>query len=308
MSETRVPLDQESIDHEVRNHLDLILPFLERLGAGSSTQVSAGYVEYEHGVDRGDRMTDLGLSLLKQAERVAWDSAGYLWDLTSGSDIKQGVDTKLLDEVQGFLAVVACALKGVDATQAPEGLTAPWVTWHLHRTAEALRRRAEGDEDEEEEVERAEATGEEGVSRSDTSGGRSVASVLRAARGSVQGVVTLSAPFWGHFWGNTDAGVMAVTAHPEGVVTDEGFQLAARVSDAASMALRHLDALHVGAFAGHVDAESAYIGVKSKLELAAFVFASINRGTNGAFPDVMHTLLRDALGDLGGEEVAHAQA
>ena len=50
------PVTQREIDHETRNHLNLIEPLLERIGSGSASQVSAGYVEMDKDTD--ERFTD----------------------------------------------------------------------------------------------------------------------------------------------------------------------------------------------------------------------------------------------------------
>lgn len=141
MSEKKAALDQKSIDEEVRNHLTLIIPFLERLGFGSSTHITAGYVEFA-ALTKPETLTDLGLSLLSQAQRVAWDSAAYLYELTTERDVERGAHDALLNDVQGFLAITACALEGVE-TDAHPGVSPTWVAWHLYLVALELRKRAE---------------------------------------------------------------------------------------------------------------------------------------------------------------------
>ena len=122
-------ITQQEICDEARNHLRLILPLLERIGSGSAAQVSAGYIEYH---DRHERFTCMGMSTVTIAEIVAWDSATYLYeDVLSETTGKE--DTRLLTDVQRFLAVTACALKGLDVDNAP-GVNGPWVAsclWDL---------------------------------------------------------------------------------------------------------------------------------------------------------------------------------
>ncbi len=131
-------ITQQEIYDEARNHLRLILPLLERIGSGSAAQVSAGYVESD---DRHERFTCMGLSTLTIAEIVAWDSATYLYEDVLGETTGKE-NTRLLSDVQRFLAVTACALKGLDVDNAP-GVSGTWVASCLWDMASDLLGHAE---------------------------------------------------------------------------------------------------------------------------------------------------------------------
>ena len=140
MSELRID-DQGTIDHEARDAIRTLLPLLERIGGGSASQVSAGYVEDD---GREERLTDMGISTVGIARTVAWDSATYLYeDVLGRADTR--LDTRLLDDVQQFLVVAACALDGMDLKGAPSGLAPPWVATCLLWAAKDLFRRADDD-------------------------------------------------------------------------------------------------------------------------------------------------------------------
>ena len=133
---------QWEIYHEARNHLRLIEPLLKRIGCGSASQESVGYVEMDTETD--ERLTDMGWSTVEALRTVALDSADHLWNVageTTGSR-----DTRLLYDVQGFFAVLVCALRGMDK-DAPQSVNPPWVATHLWTMLRALQERV-GEEQE----------------------------------------------------------------------------------------------------------------------------------------------------------------
>ena len=124
------PITQWEIFHEIRNHLRVIEPLLERIGCGSGSQVGAGYVEMDKETD--ERFTELGWSTVEALRTVAYTSAAYLWDVSG--ETTGDVDARLLNDVQGFFAVLACALLGMDK-DARLGAHPPWVAtglWRMH--------------------------------------------------------------------------------------------------------------------------------------------------------------------------------
>ena len=134
-------MTQWEIYHEARNHLRLIEPLLERIGTGSASQVSAGYVGIDDETD--ERFTDLGWSAVGALRTVAVDSAAYLWNLTG--DATGDGDIRLLYDVQGFLAVLACALEGMGGRDVPLGVQPAWVATSLLYMLRALQERAESE-------------------------------------------------------------------------------------------------------------------------------------------------------------------
>lgn len=128
---------QEDIDAAATNHLRAILPLLECIGAGYTEQVSAGYVERE---GEEERLTDMGVSMVESAYKVAWDSATYLFEDVL-ANAAPSLDTDLLDDVQQFLAVTAAALDGMDIKGAPPGVAPPWVSTCLLSMARDLMER-----------------------------------------------------------------------------------------------------------------------------------------------------------------------
>ena len=136
------PVTQWEIHHETRNHLRLIEPLLERIGSGSGSQVGAGYVEMDSETD--ERFTDLGWGTVTALRTVALGSTRHLWDV-SGETTGQ-VDARLLNDVQGFLAVLACALSGMDR-DAQMGAHPPWVATGLLHMLRALQERVEAEQE-----------------------------------------------------------------------------------------------------------------------------------------------------------------
>ena len=130
------PITQWEIFHEIRNHLRVIAPLLERIGGGSGSQVSAGYVEMDKGTD--ERFTDAGWSSVEALRTVAFNSAAFLWDVSG--EATGDVDARLLNDVQGFFAVLACALLGMDK-DARLGAHPPWVATGLWRMLGELQER-----------------------------------------------------------------------------------------------------------------------------------------------------------------------
>ena len=118
------------IYHETRNHLLLVLPLIQRLGAGSASPRGRGL----RGVRRCRTRTlhrprvayRRACGLLRQVRAPT-----YLYGVAG--DAPPSLDTKMLDEVQAALAITACALSGMqkDASCTPEGVNPPWVATQL---------------------------------------------------------------------------------------------------------------------------------------------------------------------------------
>ena len=136
------PVTQWEIHHEIRNHLSLIEPLLERIGSGSASQVSAGYVEMDKEAD--EHFTDAGWSTCTALRVLALGSAKYLWDVSGRTT--GHVDARLLNDVQGFLAVLACALSGMDR-DAAASVNPPWVATCLWRMLGELQERVEEEQE-----------------------------------------------------------------------------------------------------------------------------------------------------------------
>lgn len=124
---------QEEVDYHTANHLRLLHPFLERLGAGGST-VSDGYVDTD---PPDERFTTLGWSTVDAAIGVARTSAEHLFGMMAGPG-----DHDLLEEASVFLTVAACTLAGMEDPHKP-GMNGPWAAMGLLRMLEELIERAE---------------------------------------------------------------------------------------------------------------------------------------------------------------------
>ena len=136
------PITQRDVYYDACNHLRLIEPLLERIGSGSGTQVGAGYVEVD--IERNEYLTDLGWSTVEALKTVALDSTAHLWDVSNC--VTEHVDTRPVSDVQGFLAVLARALGGMESKDAPPacvGVSPPWVATCLLNMLCALLKRVE---------------------------------------------------------------------------------------------------------------------------------------------------------------------
>ena len=223
---------QEDIDAAATSHLRAILPLLECIGAGYTEQVSAGYVERDGEVER---LTDMGVSMVESAYKVAWDSATYLFEDVL-ANAAPSLDTDLLDDVQQFLAVTASALDGMDIQGAPPGVAPPWVSTCLLSMARELMERLDDNgghgrtrdrRSTEEEPEAATAvtpTTEDGWGPGDARG--ELGEVLEA----LNVATVLLTPFRSDNWGDGDSGMRA--ALQDGSIKPEGYHHLDRVVEA----------------------------------------------------------------------------
>lgn len=147
-------IEQPYIDYEVEHHLELVTVLLERLGGGSSDQVSVGYVK-PYVPEEEEEFSPMGLSLLKVAQSVAWDSATYLYEEVTA--VTTGLqDTTLLYDLQRFLTVAAVALRGVDVNENCPGVSPTYVATCLRSMAWDLQKRVEERKEAAQRVERKE--------------------------------------------------------------------------------------------------------------------------------------------------------
>jgi hypothetical protein len=136
-------LSQEEINAEAANHLGLIMPLLERLGAGSAAQISVGYIkDHQPGQVEEESHTDMGLSLLQATQSIAWDSATYLYGVIMVR-IDGKKDAALINDVQRFMAVTAAALRGIDAAELCPGIHPVWLAYCLQCMGRDLQKRVE---------------------------------------------------------------------------------------------------------------------------------------------------------------------
>jgi hypothetical protein len=137
MSEqTREPtIDQDEIDHAVRERLRVVVPLLRLLAS-------------EEDVELGT-FTEDGLSTIRAARSVSWDAAMYLGEEVINESTGHH-DISLLYDAQRFFAITSCALKSMRAG-GREWIESPHAVRYLLELAEGLQERAEAEE----------ATGEE---------------------------------------------------------------------------------------------------------------------------------------------------
>lgn len=126
-------LIQEDLDHHALFHLRLAHALLGRIGQGSGSLVSDGYVDFDPSDrERGDFYTGLGERMREAVRGVLVVGRDFLAECLYERTTVE-VDTRLLDDALSFFQVSASALESTD----------PDVARGLMNMASALLRRAE---------------------------------------------------------------------------------------------------------------------------------------------------------------------